>query len=59
MNEQKLKIAFFGTPDIAVWVLQALHDAAIIPTLVVTNPDQRQGRGMERASSPVKKWGAL
>jgi methionyl-tRNA formyltransferase len=50
------KIAFFGTPDIAVMVLEELHIAGITPQLIVTNPDKPQGRGLELTFSPVKQY---
>ena len=37
-------IVFFGTPDIAVFVLEELTQAGIVPSLIVTNPDAPQGR---------------
>jgi methionyl-tRNA formyltransferase len=54
--ETKPKIAFFGTPQIAVWVLQELEAAGIVPDLVVTNPDRQQGRGLKITPTPVKNW---
>ena len=45
---------FFGTPYVAKETLAALIDAGFIPSLVVTNPDARRGRGMELQPSPVK-----
>ncbi len=51
------RIAFFGTPDIAVWVLDVLEAHGIIPTLLITNPDAPQGRKMIRTPSPVARWG--
>ena len=56
MNSTTPKIAFFGTPDIAVWVLEELKKANILPTLVVTNPDAPQGRKMILTPPPVKVW---
>ncbi len=50
------KIAFFGTPDIAVWVLDELEKAGILPSLVITNPDAPQGRKMIMTPSPVSNW---
>ncbi len=50
------KIAFFGTPQIAVWVLEELKDLHITPELIVTNPDRPQGRGLELSPTPVKSW---
>ena len=56
MQEHTPSIAFFGTPEIAVFVLEELKKEGIIPSLVVTNPDRRQGRGLHTAPTPVKQW---
>ncbi len=48
--------AFFGTPDISVYVLDALERAGYLPALVVTAPDRPRGRGMETTPTPVKQW---
>ncbi len=50
------RIAFFGTPQIAVWVLEELEKAGIIPSLIVTNPDAPQGRKMLLTPTPVALW---
>lgn len=49
-------MAFFGTPDIAVFVLDALEQAGIVPALVVTNPDAPQGRKLIMTPPPAKGW---
>ena len=49
-------IAFFGTPQIAVWVLEELEKAGVIPNLVVTNPDAPQGRKMLMTPTPISLW---
>jgi methionyl-tRNA formyltransferase len=49
-------IAFFGTPQIAVWVLEELEKGGVIPSLVVTNPDAPRGRKMIMTPSPVSDW---
>lgn len=54
--DTKPRIVFFGTPEIAVAVLQELENAGIVPDLVVTNPDRQQGRGLILAPTPVKQW---
>lgn len=51
-----VKFAFFGTPTIAVHVLDELEACGFIPSLVITNPDTPQGRKLVLAPSPVKKW---
>jgi methionyl-tRNA formyltransferase len=48
------RLAFMGTPDVAVPVLQALAAAGFEIALVVTRPDRRRGRGGELSPSPVK-----
>jgi len=53
---KKIKIAFFGTPYVAKDTFTILYDHGIIPTIVITNPDTKSGRGLELHPSPVKKW---
>jgi methionyl-tRNA formyltransferase len=50
------RIAFFGTPTIAVHVLDALKTVQLLPSVVITNPDAPQGRKMVLTPSPVKNW---
>ena len=47
-------LAFFGTPDVAVTPLRALHAAGHDIQLVVTRADRRRGRGPAPGPSPVK-----
>lgn len=54
--KEPMKIAFFGTPSIAVHVLEELEKENILPELIVTNPDKPHGRGLQLAETPVKKW---
>ncbi|MBU0999445.1 methionyl-tRNA formyltransferase [Patescibacteria group bacterium] len=51
-----LKFVFFGTPDLAVFVLEELAEAGYLPMLVITAPDLKVGRGNHYDSPPVKKW---
>ncbi len=49
------RIAFFGTPDIAVGSLRALADATDLDVVaVVTNPDRPRGRSGTPVPPPVK-----
>ena len=48
------RLVYFGTPDMAVPPLRALHEAGFEIVLVVTRPDRRRGRGGELQPSPVK-----
>lgn len=49
------RIVYFGTPEVAVAPLRALHQAGIGVDLVITRPDVRRGRGSEVSPSPVKR----
>lgn len=49
-----VRIAYFGTPEMAVPPLQALVAAGHDVALVVTRVDKRRGRGSELSPSPVK-----
>jgi methionyl-tRNA formyltransferase len=48
------RLAFLGTPELAVPPLRALVDAGFDVALVVSRPDKRRGRGSALAPSPVK-----
>lgn len=48
------RLAYFGTPAMAVPPLKALVDAGHEIAMVITRPDKRRGRGGELGPSPVK-----
>jgi methionyl-tRNA formyltransferase len=48
------RLAYLGTPDMAVPPLRALHEAGFEIPLVVSRADTRRGRGGAAAPSPVK-----
>ncbi len=50
-----MKIAFFGTPEFAVPVLESLIDSRHEVILVVSQPDRPKGRDMKVDPTPVKK----
>jgi methionyl-tRNA formyltransferase len=50
------RIAFFGTPDFAVWVLEALAVHNIKPNLVITAPDAPKGRKLIMTAPAAKVW---
>jgi len=56
INVDELNIAFFGTPDVAVYVLDELARVGILPTLIVTAPDKPKGRKLIVTPSPAKIW---
>jgi len=49
----KLNFVFFGTPDVASETLEILKQAGFLPSLIVTSPDAKKGRGLEMQASPV------
>jgi methionyl-tRNA formyltransferase len=49
------RLAFLGTPDVAVPPLRALADEGFEIVAAVTNADKRRGRGNELLPSPVKR----
>lgn len=58
MNKQikEKKIAFWGSPEIALTVLEKLKEGGLIPNLIITQSDKRQGRKMLLTPPPVKTW---
>jgi methionyl-tRNA formyltransferase len=48
-----LRTAYLGTSEFAATVLRRLADSQHRPTLVVTPPDRRRGRGRKLASPPA------
>lgn len=56
-SPSRTKIVFFGTPDFATSILEALHLAEDIEILaVVTQPDRPCGRGQTCKPGPVKRY---
>ncbi|WP_445384845.1 methionyl-tRNA formyltransferase [Robiginitalea sp. IMCC44478] len=53
---EKLRIAFFGTPDFAVGSLKALLREEFKVVVVVTAPDRPAGRGRKLQASAVKAF---
>lgn len=51
-----MRIVFMGTPDFAVFSLEALLEAGQDVALVVTQPDRPKGRGYTLTPSPVKQY---
>jgi len=49
------RLAYLGTPDMAVPPLQAVVDAGHQVAVAVTRPDRRRGRGGATSASPVKE----
>ncbi len=55
-ENQKPKITFFGSPQIAVDVLENMKKSEILPNLIITQPDRPSGRKMTLTPPPVKVW---
>jgi len=53
---KKPLIAFFGTPEFAVWTLESMKKHGILPSLIVTAPDAPKGRKLVLTPPPVKIW---
>ena len=56
-SQKKIKLAFFGTSHIAVFVLEALKRAGFMPELIVTVPEKKVGKTLESAASAAALWG--
>ncbi len=50
-----MKITFIGTPRFGEIALKRLIDNKVTPSLVVTLPDRKSGRGQKPSPSPVKQ----
>lgn len=54
--QEKLRLAFAGTPELAATILKALLEKSRHQvSVVLTQPDRPSGRGRKLAESPVKK----
>lgn len=55
-EKSPIRFAFFGTPELAVTILEHLEKSGRIPELIVTAPDKKQGRGLQLHCPAVKKY---
>lgn len=55
-SPNSVRFAFFGTPQLAVTVLEELERVNLLPALVVTRPDARAGRGNMLTAPLTKTW---
>ena len=53
MSINKLNFIFWGTPEVASETLEILKENGYLPSLIVTSPDAKSGRGLEMHASPV------
>ena len=56
-SNKKPRLAFFGTPEFAVIILEELAEKGFLPTVIVTSPDAPRGRKLVLTSSEAKVWG--
>ncbi|MDD5050758.1 MAG: methionyl-tRNA formyltransferase [Candidatus Pacebacteria bacterium] len=52
----KLNIAFFGTPELVLPILEELQSADLLPKVIVTGKDEPQGRKMLVKKPAPKIW---
>lgn len=50
------RIAFFGTPELTIPILDSLEAANLLLSVIVTAPDKPKGRGQELTSPAPKAW---
>lgn len=51
-----MRIAFWGTPDLTITILEALHTSGFTPSVIITGKDQLQGRGLVLTPPAPKVW---
>jgi len=56
VSTNNLNFIFWGTPDVAKETLDILKENGLIPSLIITSADARQGRKMILTPPPVKVW---
>ena len=50
---KKVNFVFWGTPEVASETLEILKENGYLPSLIITSPDAKKGRGLRMQSSPV------
>jgi len=55
-NNKNIRIAFFGTPEITISILNGLKDANMLPVIIVTGEDKPIGRKQIITPTPTKIW---
>ena len=52
-----MKIAFWGTPELTITILDALEAGGFSPSVIITGPNRPQGRGLVLTAPAPKAWG--
>lgn len=53
---EKLNFAFFGTPLLSSQTLDILKENGYMPSIIITAPDKKSGRGLMLNETPVSLW---
>ena len=53
MKKNNLNFIFWGTPDVSSETLEILKQSGHVPSLIVTSPDAKKGRGLHIEQSPT------
>ncbi len=56
MNKENIRIAFWGTSNFSVYVLDELVRNGFSPALIITAPPKPKGRGLVLSPSEAKIW---
>ena len=56
MNTKNINFIFFGTPDVSAETLEILKKNAYIPSLIITSPDAKKGRGLHLEQSATASF---
>ena len=51
-----MKIAFWGTPELTITMLESLEKGGFLPTVIITGPDRPTGRGLVMTAPVPKAW---
>ncbi|MFA6338940.1 MAG: methionyl-tRNA formyltransferase [Candidatus Paceibacterota bacterium] len=55
-EKNSIRIAFFGSSEFSVIILDELFKENFVPSVIITAQDKPQGRGLKLTPSPVKVW---
>jgi methionyl-tRNA formyltransferase len=55
-KNKKFNIAFFGTPELTIPILDELSKSGYLPKVIVTMPDRPMGRKMIITPPTAKVW---
>lgn len=53
---ENFNFAFFGTPQLSSDTLEILKSSGYTPSIIITAPDKRSGRGLELKETSVSIW---